>query len=475
MTIRSIGWRHLRFDAVGDATQLSVLDTRESRVLGSLRVELVDPWRPAGATFLDDEIEWHWSHPGGGRALARMTAGTNLVLRMSVTAPRDAALESPPPVLSWTGRGPVRAWLGGSSALAILDERPSDGLVVAAVLTGGHASGGHGQQDAADDELSIACGPQPICLSAAGSSSCTWVLRIQPDVASAMSLFPPWMPSTITPAAGEPVRFDLPDAVLISDARTSTDERGTEVFADAGHHDVTLRGPGLDCTLTLTWNAGGRAMLTERALALLRGTDPRTAGAAQAALIDRAAAEGLLPNDEARDYLEVFCQELLDRRPSSPGPLAVPVLIHRASGSADLLDEVLGVVGQLSPGPEAMLGWMAAGIAARGAELPFTTRPPVDPDDPLCIALHDILVRAERPSASVWRSTAWLHGPFPQSRPAAGRLRSALACVVLSLTPPGWHLEERLGVGVLEEIEDTRAWLAADPLSDAELAWLVWS
>lgn len=475
MPISSISWQHLRLDVAEGSAAVTLRDSSDGRRIGLLAVSLEAPWCPAGAECLDDEIEWRWSRPDGARALARITCGAGLVLRTAITAPGGEGLESSPPLISWKGADLVRAWLGGSQALVVLDERARDGQVLAAVLTSGFAIAPSSGPQPTDHELAIATGPEPVRLEPAHSASTTWTLRTAPHLNSTMGLLPSWMPPTITPAAGAPVRFELPDAVLVTDVTTGTDEHGTQVTAESGHHEVALRGPGLDCRLTLTWNAGNRPLLTGRALRLLRTTDPRTCDAAQAAVIDRAAGEGLVPHDEAADHLETYCQELLDRGPGSLDPLAIPVLVHWSAHSPRLLGAVLSMLGGLHPGPGAMLGWLAAGIAARSAALPVTAPPPLDADDPLCLALHDVLVGAERPGDAVWRTTAWLHGPLPQLRPATGRLRAALACDVLSLSPPGWHLEERLGTGVHEEIEHTRAWLASDPLSDAELAWLVWS
>lgn len=474
--MRSIVWHGLRLAPCEDRPGLTVTDTsQQHRVVGTLDILLDEPWHHGSADHLDDEVEWHWTHPSGGRAIARVSVGPHLHVRLALIAAPHESLSTAPARIAWYGQAPVRAWTGGSLAVVILDERPSDGRVIAATLTSGFATSCPPRQRGPAQQLVISAGSAPVWLAPGASTTCTWAVRDLKDLAAVRSLLPPWMPRTITPAAGDAVRIDLPDAVVRTDAHSETDEHGTLVWAGAGRHEIGLQGTGLDCTVALTWNGGYESILTRRAAQLLRTTDPRRASAAQVAIVDRADAEGTLPHDEAQSFLAGYCQDLLDRHPAPPDPLSVPPLVRWAAGSPGVLRRIDAMVDELAPGPGPMLGWLAAAIALRSAGIAIGARPPVDPDDPLCLALRDVLTHSPAPSEAVWRATTWLHGPLPQTRPAAERLRSALSCAILSISPAGWHLENRLGVNLPEEIEHTWAWLAAEEISDAELAWLVWS
>ncbi|MFT8396032.1 hypothetical protein [Propionibacterium sp.] len=495
MPIRSITAADLSFQVRDPSPVVDIRDRIGSRLIGSLTVAIPAPWQPTHSAYLDDEFEWGWSHPSGASCTARLSAaspgapGSAATLRLVVTASAGAALESSPPQLHWHGSAPVRCWLGGSRALAVLDERPEDGVVTVLALTSGVGRPHSDASAETPDGLVIDAGASPTVLDTGQSWICTWALRRSSNLPAAMARTPEWLPRSVAPAAGEAVRFELPDVVVVSNADQCVDEHGTELSSEGGRHDIALRGPGLDCTLTLVWNAGRRALLAGRATQVLESTDPRKATPAQAAILDRAMAEQLLPHDPAQAFLDSFCEEFLAHRHGraddgtieasaqnvSLDPLVLPVLVDWAANSAETLTAVAGLLPQLEPGPGAMLGWLAVSLASRTAGLTVDAPIPVDADDVLYLALHDILVRRPEPTGAVWQSTYWLHGPLPADFPAPQPLRTAMACAVLSFCPARWCMEQRLGIGVHEEIENTRAWLATGRLSDEELAWLMWS
>lgn len=515
---RQLEWHHLRLTAGSHAGSVALSDAEDGRPLGTLTVDFPTPWVPGPATLDDDEFEWQWtrddqpaddatapahlsstrpsstdlssSHqpssrqPGSTRATVRISTQPGFSLRVALaTHAETVAVE--PPTLLWTPPGPARRWVGGSSALLVLDDRPGDGLVTAAHLSHGQAwpdeagttpPPSRTRTPGGSATHRIALGPPLLTLTPERGYSTTWVIERFASLMNATSTLPGWLPPDCTPRAGEPLFIDLPDAAVTGDVEIVTDEHGTQLSADGGTHDIGIHGPGIDSSFTITWNAGTDRVLRDVAAAILGQVDPRTARGSDAALIDRADTAHLIPHDDAERFLDDFFQELSDAPPgNSIAPEATAALLHWAFADATRMAAALQRLDGLAPGPGPMLAWLSASLAARAAMLDFDATVPMDPHDPLCGALHAILTRADSPTPAVWQTIGLLHGPLPGPLPDGDSVRTAQACAILALAPTNWQVEQRLGASLAHEIEDTRAWLAASSPDGPTLSWLLWA
>ncbi|SER82538.1 hypothetical protein SAMN05443377_11258 [Propionibacterium cyclohexanicum] len=485
--MQEIRWGDVVFGADEDRPRIDVTDTTQGRLIGSLGIVLPADWQLVDTELFHDEAQWRWRHASGGRALVRLSCGGQPTLRVVVSAGPADELRSGPASIRWRAPAPIRAWLGGSHSILVLDERARDARVLAATLTGGFATGSWRDDDATIQTLEIELGRRPFTLSPTQAAVCTWSVRELDNLAALAGLLPTWMPASVTPASGESVDIALPDAVVQTNARAEVDERGTHLVADSGFRQLRIQGPGLDCELGLTWDKGVRAGLGTRAIALLSTLDPRCASAAQVFLVDHTQAEGLLSRDEAESFLRGFFEDFLDRPARRTDPLIGPPLVHWMLGSSQqeidspvLAGQIRGVFGAMIPGVTTQLSWLSTMTLLNASGLRCELPMPARAADPLQDALDEVLGGRPFTGEDLWQTTGWLHGPLPWPRPAGERMRTVLACAILSLAADhapqaADSIEQRLGAPLGQLIEHTRAWLASGPLSDEELAWLVWS
>lgn len=497
MSSARLDWHHLRLDVASSGALLTISDASDGRVLGTMGFDLPSSWTPVRPVVNDDEVEWQWTHSESisdghdsapehlaqptvaahtdgpeSRAVVRISTEPTLSWRIALST-STSAVNLEPPTMIWTPATPARRWVGGSEALLILDERPSDGLATAARLARGQA---WPMNDPTPGPQRIRLGPPLVAVSPEHGYSAAWVIERFASLATATSALPTWLPRDCTPGAGEPVFLDLPDAAVTSDLEVVTDEHGTQLTAEEGTHLVEVHGPGIETSFAITWNNGTDRLLRQIASGVLSQVDPRTADGSDAALVDRADTAHLIPHDQAESFLSDFCLEVIDApQDARVDPEATPALLHWAFGDPSRMTAVLARLSHFSPGPGSMLAWLSASLAARAARIDYRAAAPIDSDDPLCLALHAILTRAPGPTDAVWTTIGLLHGPLPGPLPSADLPRTAQACAVLSLAPPTWQIEQRLGTGLAHEIEDTRAWLAAAAPDESTLSWLLWA
>ena len=170
----ALDWEHLRLDCT--TARVRVTDREQDRPVGTATLTMGPPWRPGGLVVDADEATWRWSSPDADARL-RLTADRTLSARLTITARgADAAVEGP--VVGWRGAFACPAWPGGGTGLALLDERPSDGLVVAAVQT-------RGQVRAAGPGLALT--PAGLELAAGRSWVSAWTIDVHPHRAGALA------------------------------------------------------------------------------------------------------------------------------------------------------------------------------------------------------------------------------------------------------------------------------------------------
>lgn len=455
----ALDWEHLRLDCA--TARVRVTDREQDRPVGTATLTMGPPWRPGGLVVDADEATWRWSSPDADARL-RLTADRTLSARLTITARgADAAVEGP--VVGWRGAFACPAWPGGGTGLALLDERPSDGLVVAAVQT-------RGQVRAAGPGLALT--PAGLELAAGRSWVSAWTIDVHPHRAGALAALPAWLPHRLDVAEGEPVRIGLPDAAVSGPGTISTDEEGSLLEAAPGVHRFTVAGPGIDARLRLAWARSVDATATRRARRLV-GSEARTAGAAQAMIVAWADARHGLHHDRAVGFLRAWADERLDRPGSPAEALGIVPLLAAAGSDPDRLGAVAERLSALPPAPGPLLAWLGAApaLARAGVAAP---PPPLDRDDDLCRMLSAAAAREPDAPPQLWQVLPRLHSGLPWSLDPGRAADAALCCAALGLAPAGWDIGARMPWPLPELVGATRAWLCAAGPDDTTLAWLLW-
>ena len=455
----ALGWEHLHVECTPHGVR--VTDREQDRFVGSATVSMGPSWHLECLEVEADEATWRWASPLG-RARLRLTADRTISARLQITSDRPVRLTETP-VVTWRGAFSCPAWPGGSSALVLLDERPTDGLVVAAGQTRGHTR---------DDGLGLAVAPDGLELTAKSTWVSAWTIDLYPHRAAALASLPAWLPHRLEVPAGEQVSIPLPDAAVSGPGQVLTDERGSLVEAEPGIHRFTVAGPGVNAQLQLAW-AESLTDLAARRARTIAGMDPRGADPAQASVVAWAGTSHALPHDQAARFVTVWSDELLDRPGRTADPLGIAPLLASAGDDPARLSAAADQLGALRASPGALLAWLAAAPALSGAGLE-PPAPPVDRDDPLCRVLSATARHAPRIPDEVWGLLPRLHSGLPWPMPAERWADAAMCCAALDLAPAGWDISTRMPWSLPDLVAATRAWLCAAGPDDRTLAWLLW-
>ncbi|RLP11024.1 hypothetical protein [Propionibacterium australiense] len=453
-------WEHLRLECA--PREVRVMDREQDRPVGTATISMASPWRLEDFALEADEATWRW-RSAGTVAQLRLTADRTISARLVLTADEPVTGLAAGPSVGWRGAFSCPSWPGGSSGLVLLDERPSDGLVVTAGQTRGHVDAG---------ERGLTLTPAGLDLAAGRSWVSAWTIDRHPHRAAALAALPGWLPHRLDVPAGEPVPIALPDAAVSGPGRISTNESGSLIEAEPGIHCFTVAGPGVDARLQLAW-AESLGDVAARRARLIAGSDPRGADAAQAAIIAWADAGHELPHDQAMRFLAAWADELLDRPGQPVEPLAVAPLLAAAGTDPARLGAVAGRLGALPDSAGALLAWMGAAPVLAGSGI-TPPAPPADRDDPLCRVLSAVATHAPRVPDELWGLLPRLHSGLPWPMAPEHATDAALCCAGLALAPAGWDVGARMPWSLPELVAATRAWLIAAGPGDQTLAWLLW-